>query len=46
MSDQDTASRNEGHPREDDRNEEIEEGTPDPDPEAEQGDAEDVPQAD
>jgi hypothetical protein len=39
MSDQDT------HPREDDRNEEIE-GTPIPDPTEEQGDAEDVPTAD
>ena len=33
------------HPREDDRNDEIE-GTPIPDPEEEQGDAEDVPSAD
>jgi hypothetical protein len=32
-------------PREDDRNEEAE-GSPVPDPEEEQGDAEDVPQAD
>jgi hypothetical protein len=39
MTDQDT------HPREDDRNHEIE-GTPVPDPEEEQGDAEDVPTAD
>jgi hypothetical protein len=34
-----------GHPREDDRNEELE-GTPIPDPEEERGDAEDVPTAD
>jgi len=34
------------HPREDDRNELVEEGTPVPDPEEERGDAEDVPQAD
>ena len=33
------------HPREDDRNEDVE-GTPIPDPEEEQGDAEDVPDAD
>jgi hypothetical protein len=33
------------HPREDDRNEDVE-GTPVPDPEEEQGDAEDVPDAD
>jgi hypothetical protein len=39
MSDQDT------HPREDDRNDEIE-GSPIPDPEEEQGDTEDVPTAD
>jgi hypothetical protein len=39
MSDQDT------HPRDDDRNDEPE-GTPVPDPEEEQGDAEDVPTAD
>jgi hypothetical protein len=45
MSDQDTASRDEGHPREDDRNE-AENGTPVPDPEEERGDAEDVPEAD
>jgi hypothetical protein len=38
MSDQDT------HPRDDDRDEQ--EGTPIPDPEEEQGDAEDVPTAD
>ena len=37
MSDQDTQP-----PREDDRNDEVE-GTPVPDPEEEQGDAEDVP---
>ena len=40
MTDQDTEQ-----PREDDRNEELE-GSPVPDPEAEQGDAEDVPGAD
>jgi hypothetical protein len=45
MSDQDTERRDEGHPREDDRND-VEEGSPIPDPEEEQGDAEDVPQAD
>jgi hypothetical protein len=45
MSDQDTASPGEGHTRDDDRNE-VEEGTPVPDPEEEQGDAEDVPEAD
>jgi len=39
MSDQDT------HPREDDRDDELE-GSPIPDPEEEQGDAEDVPGAD
>jgi len=33
------------HPREDDRNEELEE-SPVPDPEATDGDADDVPQAD
>ena len=35
----------EGHPRDDDRNEELE-GSPVPDPTEEQGDAGDVPQAD
>ena len=40
MSDQDTQEQ-----REDDRNEELE-GSPVPDPEEEQGDAEDVPEAD
>jgi len=40
MSDQDTQP-----PRKDDRNDEVE-GTPAPDPEEEQGDAEDVPEAD
>jgi hypothetical protein len=45
MSDQDTEPRAERPPREDDRNE-VEEGSPIPDPEEEQGDAEDVPQAD
>ena len=44
MSDQDTRPP-EAHPREDDRNEELE-GTPVPDPEEETGDAEDVPTAD
>jgi hypothetical protein len=33
------------HPREDDRNEEID-GTPVPDPDESKGDAEDVPEAD
>jgi hypothetical protein len=33
------------HPREDDRNEDVE-GSPVPDPTEEQGDADDVPQAD
>jgi hypothetical protein len=33
------------HPRDDDRNEELEE-SPVPDPEEEQGDTEDVPEAD
>jgi hypothetical protein len=45
MSDQDTAGTEAGHPREDDRNE-LEEGSPVPDPEEERGDAEDVPTAD
>jgi hypothetical protein len=40
MTDQDTQA-----PREDDRNDELE-GSPVPDPEEEQGDAEDVPTAD
>ena len=40
MTDQDTE-----HPRKDDRNEELE-GSPVPDPEEDQGDAEDVPGAD
>jgi hypothetical protein len=40
MSDQDTQPQ-----REDDRNDEVE-GTPEPDPEEDQGDAEDVPTAD
>jgi hypothetical protein len=40
MSEQDTS-----HPREDDRNEELDE-SPVPDPEEEPGDAEDDPQAD
>jgi len=34
------------HPREDDRNEEVEEGSPVPDPEEETGTAEDDPGAD
>jgi len=46
MTEQDTESREPGRPRRDDRNEPIEGGTPVPDPEEEQGDAEDVPQAD
>ncbi len=37
--------RRDEHPRDDDRNDEVE-GTPIPDPEEEQGDAEDVPTAD
>ena len=44
MSDQDTEAAA-GKPRDDDRNEELE-GSPIPDPEEEQGDAEDVPGAD
>jgi hypothetical protein len=44
MSDQDTQRIPEERPREDDRDEQ--EGTPVPDPEEEQGDAEDVPTAD
>jgi hypothetical protein len=44
MTAQDTQSP-ENHPREDDRNDEPV-GSPVPDPEEEQGDAEDVPQAD
>jgi hypothetical protein len=44
MTDQDTQPNQERQPREDDRNEL--EGTPVPDPEEEQGDAEDVPEAD
>ena len=40
MSSQDTE-----HPREDDRDDDVE-GTPIPDPEEEQGDADDVPTAD
>jgi hypothetical protein len=45
MTDQDTEHQSRGNGREDDRNEELE-GTPVPDPEEEQGDAEDVPSAD
>jgi hypothetical protein len=49
MTTQDTQSRSTDsppeHPRDDDRNDEPE-GSPVPDPEEEQGDAEDVPQAD
>jgi len=44
MDDQDTQPA-EGHPRDHDRNDEVE-GTPVPDPLEEQGDADDVPQAD
>jgi len=44
MSDQDTEA-TAGEPRDDDRNVELE-GSPIPDPEEEQGDAHDVPQAD
>jgi hypothetical protein len=40
-----SASSAEAAPRDDDRNDELE-GSPVPDPEEEQGDAEDVPQAD
>ena len=45
MTTQDTEAAPAEHPREDDRNEELE-GTPVPDPLEEQGDAEDVPTAD
>jgi hypothetical protein len=45
MADQDTEQQSQGNGREDDRNEELE-GSPVPDPEEEQGDAEDVPGAD
>jgi hypothetical protein len=44
MTDQDTEPNQEGQLREDDRNEA--EGSPVPAPEAEPGDAEDVPEAD
>ncbi len=44
MSEQDTERPDRGHPREDDLNEV--EGSPVPDPQEEQGDAEDVPNAD
>jgi hypothetical protein len=47
MTDQDTQRPPNGHPREDDRNEDPAPGdSPLPDPEEEQGDAEDVPTAD
>jgi hypothetical protein len=39
------AEQDKDHPREDNRNEELDE-SPAPDPEADQGDAEDDPQAD
>ena len=45
MADEDTQQPRGENPREDDRNEELP-GSPVPDPEEEQGDAEDVPQAD
>jgi hypothetical protein len=45
MSDQDTEPNPGGHSRENGPNDEVE-GTPVPDPEEEQGDAEDVPEAD
>jgi len=45
MSDQDTEQPPESHGRTDDRNEELQ-GSPVPDPQEEQGDAEDVPGAD
>jgi len=45
MSDQDTEQVQQGHPRKDDRNEELP-GSPVPDPEEAPGDAEDVPGAD
>jgi hypothetical protein len=45
MTDQDTEQPSHESTREDDRNEELP-GSPVPDPEEEQGDAEDVPQAD
>ncbi|MBA2296786.1 MAG: hypothetical protein H0W14_01955 [Actinobacteria bacterium] len=45
MSNQDTEQQTGGQAREDDRNEELE-GSPVPDPEADQGDAKDVPGAD
>jgi len=45
MTDQDTQQPAESHPRQDDRNEELP-GSPVPDPQEEQGDAEDVPGAD
>ena len=45
MSNQDTEPQGEGHPRENDRNEELDE-SPVPDPEADPGDARDDPEAD
>ena len=45
MADQDTQQLEHEHQREDDRNDELP-GSPVPDPEEEQGDAEDVPEAD
>jgi hypothetical protein len=45
MTGQDTEHMEGGPPRDDDRNEELP-GSPVPDPEEEQGDAEDVPGAD
>jgi hypothetical protein len=45
MEAKDTEQSGDSHPREDDRNEEVE-GSPIPDPEEERGTAEDDPQAD
>ena len=45
MTKQDTERAADDHPREDDRNEEVD-GSPVPDPEADQTDTEDVPTAD
>jgi hypothetical protein len=45
MEAKDTEQQSESHPRDDDRNEEVD-GSPIPDPEEERGTAEDDPQAD
>ena len=45
MTEQDTERAVDDHPRDDDRNDELD-GSPVPDPEEEQGDAGDVPTAD